>query len=225
MKLLIVDDEKAFADAVAAMLENEKYIVDKAYDGETGLDNALSNIYDLIILDIMLPGINGYDIVRQLRAHRINVPVIMLSAKSSLDDKIEGLDCGADDYLTKPFHSGELLARIRALSRRKDKIINDGISFGDISLDQFTLELTCSVSGSSIKLPSKEFLIMELFINNASKILSREQIAQKVWGFDCDCEYNNVEVYISFLRKKILFIKSSVKIRAVRGIGYVLEDQ
>ncbi|MDO5558660.1 MAG: response regulator transcription factor [Oscillospiraceae bacterium] len=224
MKILIVDDEKAFADAVAAMLEDENYQVGIAYDGESGLNEILTNIYDLIILDVMLPRINGYEIAKKLRCLKISVPVIMLSARSSLDDKIEGLDCGADDYLTKPFHSRELLARIRALTRRRDKIVNDSLAFGDISLNRYTLELECSNSGENIKLASKEYILMELFISNAGQILTREQIALKVWGYENNSEYNNVEVYVSFLRKKIGFIGSSVRIRAVRGVGYVLEE-
>ena len=222
MKLLIVEDEMQLADALSEILKRSKYSVDTVYNGIDGLDCALTGVYDCIILDIMLPGMNGLDILKNIRNERISTPVLLLTARSEIDDKINGLDCGADDYLTKPFVTGELLARIRALTRRKGELIDDD------RLDYNGLELirsTASVKwqGNDVKLSLKEYRIMEMLMANPRQILPKERIIEKIWGYESDVEYNNIEVYISFLRKKLVIISAPVQIKTARGIGYFLE--
>lgn len=222
MKLLVVEDETQLADALTEILKRNMYSVDTAYDGNSGLDNALTGLYDCIILDIMLPGMNGLDVLRNLRSAKINTPVLLLTARSEVEDKIKGLDIGADDYLTKPFVTGELLARIRALTRRKGEIVNENrMNFNGLALEKNT----CSISwgGSDVKLSLKEYQIMELLIANPKQILPKERIIEKIWGYESDVEYNNIEVYISFLRKKLAVISAPVQIKTARGIGYSLE--
>lgn len=176
----------------------------------------------MAILDVMLPEMNGFDIARSARKKGITTPILMLTAKAELDDKVTGLDSGADDYLTKPFMTKELLARIRALTRRALGT-NDGmLSFGDITLDTNTLSLTCTGNGQSVRLGEKEYKIMEYLISNKGQILTREQLALKIWGMESDAEYNNVEVYMSFTRKKLKFLNAKTEIKAVRGVGYEL---
>lgn len=222
MRILIVEDEVRLAEALVQIFIKEKYSADACYDGVSGLDNALTGIYDVIVLDIMLPKMNGLEVLRTLRANKIKTPVILLTAKDEVSDKVTGLDIGADDYLTKPFYTEELLARIRSLGRRNSDVICDNIlSFDDISLNISTYELMCGEK--SVKLGLKEFNIMELLIKNGSRILSKETLIEKIWGYESDAEYNNVEVYISFLRKKLSHIKSKVIIKTVRGVGYCLE--
>lgn len=223
MRILIVEDEEAIAEAVAHILEKNKYIVDISLDGESGYDNALSGIYDIMILDIMLPGMNGLDILREIRKKRINSPVLLLTAKDGLSDKVKGLDLGADDYLTKPFAMEELLARIRSLSRRTDHAVDNLLRYSDIALNILTYELSCGETSLSLGL--KEYSIMEYFLSNPGKVISKEKMIEKIWGYDSDAEYNNVEVYISFLRKKLRHINSSAAIKTVRGVGYRLEEQ
>jgi len=223
MKLLIKEDESQLADAVAEMAKRAGYLTDVAYDGATGLDHALTGIYDAIVLDIMLPELNGFDVLRKLREAKISTPVLLLTAKSEVRDKIAGLDHGADDYLTKPFHTGELLARLRALTRRQGEIVDDEMRCGDVTLSPRTYELTCA--GNSVRLGGKEYQIMEMLMRNQSQILPKERFIEKIWGFDSEAEYNNIEVYISFLRKKLSSIKSRAHIRSVRGAGYILEEQ
>lgn len=218
----MVEDEKGLADGLKTLLEKEGFSVDVIYDGISGLDYALSNIYDLIILDIMLPKLNGLEILREIRRQKIEVPVLMLTAKSEMEDIIKGLDCGADDYLTKPFNSGEFLARVRAHTRRKIEYVDTSLVFGDIRLNRNTLEL-CR-GNSSIKLGSKEFQLMECLIINSRRIVPRDMLCEKVWGPEDITEYNNVEVYISFLRKKLLHLHSDVQIRATRNVGYSIEE-
>jgi DNA-binding response OmpR family regulator len=222
MRILIVEDEVRLAEALVQIFMKEKYSADACYDGVSGLDNALTGIYDVIVLDIMLPKMNGLEVLRTLRANKIKTPVILLTAKDEVSDKVTGLDIGADDYLTKPFYTEELLARIRSLGRRNSDVICDNIlSFDDISLNISTYELMCGEK--SVKLGLKEFNIMELLIKNGARILSKETLIEKIWGYESDAEYNNVEVYISFLRKKLSHIKSKVIIKTVRGVGYCLE--
>lgn len=222
MRILIVEDEVALADALAQILYKNKYIADTCYDGESGLDNALTDIYDVIILDIMLPRMNGLDVLKNMRLNKISTPVILLTAKDEVSDKVKGLDLGADDYLTKPFATDELLARIRSIYRRKEKIIVENIlSHDDVTLNLSTYELECN--GNSVKLGLKEFSIMEFFLKNRGIVISKENLIEKIWGYESDAEYNNVEVYISFLRKKLAHIKSGVSIKTVRGVGYRLE--
>ena len=222
MRILIVEDEYSLADAVTAILKKEQYFVDAVYDGRDGLDYALSGIYDLILLDIMLPKMNGLDVLKEIRKNNISTPVMLLTAKSEIDDKIKGLDCGADDYLTKPFNKGELLARVRALTRRKGEIPSNELAFGDIILNQSTYELSCGTL--SVKLGAKEFRIMQMLMFAPKNIISKDEFIEKIWGYDSEAEYNSIEVYISFLRKKLGAIKSTVQIKASRGIGYYIEE-
>ncbi len=224
MRILLVEDEKGFAEALCTSLKTEHYVVDWAADGEEGLDLALSDVYDAIILDIMLPKMNGLEILSEIRKQSISTPVIMLTAKSELNDKITGLDTGADDYLTKPFHREELFARLRALTRRQttDSATPSEIAFGDIYMLQGRNELYCRKNGNTMTLNGKEFQLMEYLLRNGGQIVSREQIIEKVWGYDTEAEYNNVEVYISFLRKKLTFLKAETSIQTVRKLGYRL---
>ncbi|MBU3114067.1 response regulator transcription factor [Clostridium lacusfryxellense] len=222
MRILIVEDEIHLAEALTHILRKKNYTVDAAYDGELGLDNALSSIYDIIILDIMLPKVDGITILKEIRKEGISTPVILLTAKGEISDKIIGLDSGADDYLAKPFATEELLARIRALSRRKGELLpDDTLNFGDITLNTNTLNL--SSGKSDVKLTLKESNLLELLISRAKFATSKEIIIEKIWGFDSEVEHNHVEVYISFLRKKLVHLNSKVVINTVRGVGYILE--
>ncbi len=220
MRILLVEDEKRMAQALCEILRLEKYDVDHYANGIDGLTAIESNIYDIVILDVMLPEMNGYEIVRRARSKGIATPILMLTAKAELDDKVTGLDSGADDYLTKPFMTKELLARIRALSRRALGVTLGVLSFGDITLDTSTLTLSCTSNGQSVRLSEKEYRILEYLISNSGQILTREQLAVKIWGFENEAEYNNVEVYMSFTRKKLLFVEAKTEIKAVRGVGY-----
>jgi len=224
MKILVVEDEFSLADIISTKLKKENYDVDIALDGEDGLDYALSDIYDLIILDIMLPKINGIDILKEIRDNNINTKVIMLTAKSTLDDKLIGFSNGANDYLTKPFHIEELLARVNAQLRTGEKNIKkDTLIFGDIELNIRNSTITCIKNNESINISYKEMLILEYLINNSNQVISKEQIYDRIWGIDKDFESNNLEVYLSFVRKKMKSIDSDVNIKAIRGMGYKLE--
>lgn len=222
MRVLLVEDEKRMAQALCELLRLEKYQVDHCSNGLDGMAAIESNIYDIVILDVMLPGMNGYDIAKSVRSKGITTPILMLTAKAELDDKVTGLDSGADDYLTKPFMTRELLARLRALGRRKLGTTDGVLSYGDITLDTGTLTLSCTASGQSVRLSEKEYRILEYFVANSGQILTREQLAVKIWGYESDAEYNNVEVYMSFTRKKLAFVEAKTEIKAVRGIGYEL---
>lgn len=224
MRILIIEDEYALADVLRDRLKDENYCVDIALDGEEGLYQGMTGIYDVILLDIMMPKLDGLEVIQRLRKEGIDTPVLMMTAKSALEDKVTGLDHGADDYVTKPFEMDEILARIRALSRRKKELLTKQLSFGDLLLDQQQCQLTNITRQEHVKMGAKEFLLMEFFMANQEQILSREQITEKIWGFQSDAEYNNVEVYVSFLRKKIAYIHSGVQIKAVRGVGYRLEE-
>ncbi len=222
MKLLVVEDEEQLADALTEILKRDKYSVDTCYNGIDGLDNALTGVYDCIILDIMLPGMSGIEVLRNLRQEKINAPVLLLTARSEIEDKINGLDTGADDYLTKPFVTGELLARIRALTRRKGEIIDENrMDYNGLLLNKNTSSVIWQ--DNDVKLSLKEYQIMELLISNPKQILPKERIIEKIWGYESDVEYNNIEVYISFLRKKLSVISAPVQIKTARGIGYFLE--
>ncbi len=222
MRILIVEDELHLAEALAQILRRNNYTVDSVNDGESGLDNALSNIYDLIILDIMLPKMDGISMLKNIRKEGLSTPVILLTAKGEISDKVAGLDSGADDYLAKPFATEELLARIRALSRRKGEVLPDNtLEYGDIELNTATLKL--SKGDKDVKLILKESELLELLILRKNAVTPKEMIIEKLWGFDSEVENNNVEVYISFLRKKLLFLDSRVGINTIRGIGYALE--
>lgn len=222
MRLLLIEDEKRMAQALCEILRLEKYEVDHYVNGLDGLAAVESDIYDIVILDVMLPGMNGHEIARKARQRGIRTPILMLTAKAQLDDKVMGLDSGADDYLTKPFQTRELLARLRALGRRNINSPDGTLTYGDISLDTNTYMLSCTTGGQSIRLSEKEYRILEYLIANGGQILTREQFAVKIWGFNNEAEYNNVEVYMSFTRKKLSFVKAKTEIKAVRGVGYEL---
>lgn len=223
MRILIVEDEKGLSEALKAILEKNGYVTDAAYNGTDGLDFALSGIYDLILLDIMLPKISGLSVLKELRQHGFSVPVLLLTAKSEVEDKIKGLDTGADDYLTKPFDTGELLARVRALTRRKGDLVDDELRYADISLRRSTHELI--KGSSSIKLGFKEFQLLEILILNKNQIVLKDTLCEKVWGPDDGSEYNNVEVYVSFLRKKLSRLHADATIKSARNLGYTMEGE
>lgn len=223
MRLLIVEDEQGMAEGLRALLEKQGYITDLAFNGDSGLDNALTGLYDLIILDIMLPGRDGLSVLRELRRGGIDTPVMMLTARSSVADRIQGLDHGADDYLTKPFDTGEFLARVRALTRRNGMPLENEPSFGDIRLDRRKLELCRGCE--RLRLGPKEYQVMECLLLNKNQIVPRALLCEKVWGLLSEAEYNNVEVYISFLRKKLRALHSNVQILSIRNAGYHLEVQ
>ena len=222
MRALIVEDELRLAESLRDLLELEGWSADLCHDGETGLDNALTGIYDVILLDVMLPRMDGFTVLRKLRAERCATPVLMLTARGDVTDRVTGLDSGADYYLTKPFDSKELLACIRALTRRQPELrTDDALHFGDLRLEQTTFTLSCGER--SVRLSRKEFDMMELLMRNQKQILTKEQLLTKVWGYESDAEDNNVEVYISFLRRKLNHLHSAVKIKTVRLVGYCLE--
>ena len=225
MRILLAEDEKRMAAAVAALLRQEKYDVDHMADGASALEALESGIYDLAVLDVMMPELNGYEVVRRARARGVKTPILMLTAKSQLDDKVEGLDSGADDYLTKPFQTKELLARLRALGRRSASFQDESLRYGDLALDTQKAMLSCTASGQSVRLGEKELRILEYMFANRGQIMTREQLAVKIWGFENEAEYNNVEVYMSFTRKKLAFVGSAVEIKAVRGLGYELREK
>ena len=220
MRVLLVEDEKRMAQALCEILRQEKYDVDHCADGLEGLAAIEAGAYDLVVLDVMLPHKDGFSIAREARAKGIRTPILMLTAKSELDDTVTGLDCGADDYLTKPFRTRELLARLRALGRRSLRSADGALAFGDIELNRGASLLVCGEN--SVRLSEKEFRILEYLIANAGQILTRKRLAVKIWGYESDAEYNNVEVYMSFARKKLNFVKARTEIKAVRGVGYEL---
>ena len=222
MKLLLVEDEKQLSEALQQILIKNKYSVDAVYNGEEGLLYALSDVYDVIILDIMLPKLSGIEILKSIRKKGISTPVILLTAKATIEDKILGLDCGADDYLPKPFSTEELLARLRALTRRSGGFINENtLEFSDIKLNLSTYDM--EVKDNSITLTQKEFEILRYFMQRPKSVVSKDDLITKLWGYDSDVEYNNIEVYISFIRKKLAYVESNVKITTIRRVGYRLE--
>lgn len=222
MHILIVEDEYGLADAVSEILKKEKFNTTIVTNGEDGEYEALSGIYDLVILDVMLPKKNGFEILKSMKDEKVKTPVIMLTAKSEIEDKLEGLENGADDYITKPFHTRELLARVKAVLKRT----NDVDKLNILEFEKLKLNLdTCQMeyNKNSITINGKELELLQLLMINKTQIVDRETIASKIWGYDCDAEYNNVEVYITFIRRKLKLLKSNIKIKAVRGIGYKLE--
>lgn len=224
MRILFVEDEPSIAEAVASLLKKQYYSVDLAFDGETGLDYAASGVYDILVLDIMLPKIDGITLLKTLRKQNIRTPIIMLTAKSEVDDKVLGLDAGADDYLTKPFQMKELLARIRSLGRRKDlDYQEDQLAFGNVGLDRNELQL--ATPSNQVVLSPKEMKLMELFLSRPKVILSKETIINKIWGFDPDVEENRVEIYVSLLRKKLTLLEADIGIRTIRNAGYILQSK
>lgn len=225
MNVLLVEDSYMLADTLVSALKQEHFMVDVAYNGLDGYDMASSGIYDVAVLDLMLPQLNGYEVLKKLRQKKNSIPILVLSAKSELDDKVLAFEYGADDYLTKPFEIKELIMRILALSRRKGEVQGNVLNCGNLNLDLRTCTMTNSETQQSVQLAGKEFQLMEYFLNNQNQIISREQIIERIWGFNSNSEYNNVEVYVSFLRKKISFIHANMRIRAVRGIGYTAEAE
>ena len=224
MRILVAEDNVLLADTLADALTKEKYIVDVVHDGKAGYEHAVSGIYDLMILDVMLPQMNGCEVLSRMRTEGQELPVLILSAKAELEDKIQGFESGADDYVTKPFEIRELLMRIQAILRRRgaQEIVN--LQAGDLVLDNSACEIRNERTGKTMKIAGKEMQLLELFLLNPNQVLEREQIVTKIWGFESDAEYNNVEVYVSFLRRKFNDRRVKVKIRAVRGVGYILEE-
>lgn len=223
MKILVVDDEVKLADALGELFRRNKFVVDVVYDGEDGLFYAKNGDYDVVVLDVMMPKMDGYEVVSRLRQNKNNVPVLMLTAKDEVSSRVKGLDCGADDYLTKPFASEELLARVRALTRRQAEMVFDELSFCDVTLNTSNYTLRCGQK--TVSLGNKEYEIMRLLLSNPAQVISKDTIISKVWGLDCDITENNVEAYMSFLRKKLFFIGSKVTILTKRLLGYYLEKE
>ena len=221
MQILVVEDEKHLAEALGQILGEKKYMVDLAFDGRDGLDMALSGIYDVIILDVMLPKMNGIEVAQSLRREKISTPILMLTAKDQISDKVKGLDAGADDYMTKPFSPEELHARVRALTRRQGEVLLEELSYEDLTLNLSSCDLCCGEK--SVHLNFKEFEIMKILLSNAQNVTTKDDLIVKVWGYDSNAVDNNVEVYISFLRKKLDFIGTKVEIVSLRKIGYRLE--
>ena len=222
MRVLIVEDEKRLAQALGQIMEEQHYQVDIVYDGADGLDYALSGQNDIVILDVMLPKKDGFEVVHELREHKISTPVLMLTARDDISDKVQGLDCGADDYMTKPFSPEELLARIRALSRRQGDVLLEDIHWADLTLKLSSRTLHCGAK--SVSLGFKEFEVLKILLANPNGIVSKEELIVKVWGSDSNAEDNNVEAYISFLRKKFYYLGSRAGIGTVRKVGYHLEE-
>lgn len=221
MRLLLAEDEKALSRALTTILKHNHYSVDAVYNGQDALDYLETDIYDGVILDIMMPKVDGITVLKRLRAAGNRVPVLMLTAKSEVDDRVLGLDCGADDYLTKPFAAKELLARIRVMTRRQTGAVDAVLSFQDISLNRATFELASGES--SIRLANKEFQMMELLLEHPGQVISTERFMEKIWGYDSDAELNVVWVNVSYLRKKLNKLNAGVQIKVVRNAGYLLE--
>ena len=223
MRLLLAEDEKDLSKALCAVLKHNNYSVDPVYNGNDALDYGLCENYDGIILDLMMPGKNGLEVLEQLREKGISTPVLILTAKAEVEDRIVGLDKGADDYLTKPFAMGELLARIRAMTRRKSEFSPNLLQLGNLSLNRETFEL--STEHGSFRLVNKEFQMIEMLMNNPNRLISTEQFMERIWGYDTEAEINVVWVYISYLRKKLSSLNANLEIKATRGVGYTLEEK
>lgn len=224
MKILIIEDEYSLADAISETLKKQNFITNIITDGEEGENEALTGAYDLILLDIMLPNKNGFKILESLQREKIETPVIILTAKSEIYDKLNGLENGADDYITKPFHMKELIARVKVVLKRKNGVKDLSIiQYEDLSLNLRNGKISCQ--NNEMTISGKELELLEILMINKKQTISRETLANKIWGYNSDTEYNNVEVYISFLRKKLKLLKSKVEIKTVRGIGYILEVQ
>lgn len=221
MRILLAEDEKELSRALVAILKHNNYSVDAVYNGQDALDYIDTGLYDGIVLDIMMPKVDGITVLKTIRKQGNSVPVILLTAKSEIDDRVLGLDSGADDYLTKPFSTKELLARIRAMTRRKTETTDSVLTFGNIRLDRTTFELSSSVN--TIKLANKEFQMLEMLMTTPCKIISNEVFMEKIWGYDSDTELSVVWVYISYLRKKLASLNADIQIKATRNRGYSLE--
>ena len=223
MRVLLVEDERSLSAAIVKMLRREHFEADAAYTGPEGLDDALSGGYDAIILDVMLPGMDGFAILQEVRRQGITTPVLMLTARGELEDRVRGLMSGADYYLPKPFEQEELIACLRAITRRREEKPVMSLSCGGVSLSPADGHLSCAETGNSVKLGAKEYQMMELFLRNPQQILPKETLLDRVWGLESDSDYNALEVYVSFLRKKLSFIGAKVRLKATRGVGYSLE--
>ncbi|WP_305133106.1 response regulator transcription factor [Thomasclavelia cocleata] len=224
MNILIIEDEYSLADAIAEILKKEKFNINIQTNGEDGENETLTGNYDLILLDVMLPQKNGFEILTSLRKAKIKTPIIMLTAKSEMSDKLNGLENGADDYITKPFSTRELIARIKIILKRANDIEDTSIlEFGDLTLDIKNAKVKCK--DNEIQISGKELELLEQLLINKNQVSIRENLAQRIWGYENDSEYNNVEVYITFLRRKLNLLQSKVKVKAVRGIGYKLEEK
>lgn len=224
MKILIIEDEYSLADAISETLKKQNFVTNIITEGEEGENEALTGVYDLILLDIMLPNKDGFKILESLQREKIETPIIILTAKSEIYDKLNGLENGADDYITKPFHMKELVARIKVVLKRKNDVKDLSIiQYEDLSLNLKNGKISCK--NNEITINGKELELLEILMINKKQTVSRESLANKIWGYNSDTEYNNVEVYISFLRKKLKLLKSKVEIKTVRGIGYILEGQ
>lgn len=221
MRLLLAEDEIELSRALTAIFKHNNYSVDAVYNGNDALDYLLSDVYDGAILDIMMPGMDGLTVLKKVRAEGIATPVLLLTAKSEIDDRVEGLDSGADDYLTKPFAVKELLARIRAMTRRQGESTDSVLTFGNVSLDRSTFEL--STPSGSVRLANKDFQMMEMHMANPGQIIPSDRFIEKIWGYDSEAEMNVVWVYISNLRKKLTNLNSDISIKASRNLGYLLE--
>ena len=223
MRLLLAEDEKILSDALVTILTHSGYSVDAVYNGRDALDYLENGGYDGAVLDIMMPKMDGLTVLRHIREEGMTLPVLMLTAKAEIDDRVTGLDSGADDYLTKPFDSKELLARIRAMTRRHPELQDTVLQFGGLSLDR--AGFTLSGAGETVRLSTKEFQMMELLMGNPGQVVPTERFLEKIWGYDSEAEINVVWVYISGLRKKIAHLGAEVQIRAARGVGYSLEEK
>lgn len=224
MRILLVEDEKPLSAAICKVLRRENYLVDPVYTGTDGLEYLLSGVYDGVILDVMLPGMDGFTLLQTLREQKNSIPVLMLTARGGLEDRLTGLQSGADYYLPKPFDFRELLACLNAITRRGADTKICQLSFGDLVLDPNSGVLTCTQTGQRVKLGTKEYQLMELFLRNPKQLLPRENIVERVWGFEGEAEYNNLSVYLSFLRRKMSFVGTKTEIKALRGRGYRLEE-
>ena len=221
MRILIVEDEVRLAETLRQLLEDQRYQADVVYDGADGVDYGLAGQYDLIILDVMLPKVDGFQVAQRLRSAHISTPILMLTARDDVSDKISGLDCGADDYMTKPFDTGELMARVRALTRRQGEVLSDVLTAGNLWRDCSARLL--SAGERAVRLGFKEFEVLRLLMVNSGAVVTKETLISKIWGLDSEAEDNNVEVYISFLRKKLVYLNSTVSISTVRKVGYFLD--
>ena len=222
MRILLVEDEILLSNAIKAILERNGFLTETVYDGISAVDYARGTVYDLIILDVMLPKLDGFEVLQTLRKNNVETPILMLTAKSTIADKVTGLNKGADDYMTKPFHPDELLARVGALTRRKGSVVLSELSYLDITLDFNAALLVCG--GESVQLSKKEFEVLKVFLYNPTMTITIDMLIDKVWGAESDVTDNNVEVYISFIRKKLKYLHSKVLIKKIQCLGYRLEE-
>lgn len=223
MRILIVEDSYSLADTLQTALKNENYIVDAVFDGSDGYEYGRTGIYDIIILDLMLPKMDGYQVIKKLKDEKVYTPILILSAKSELDDKVKGFEVGADDYLTKPFEIKELIMRVNAIVKRNYNLQSQNLICNNMSLDIKSCQMINTDTGKSIRISGKELQLLEMLMYNQRQVLTKEQITEKIWGYESNAEYNNVEVYVSFIRRKLKQLNCNVTINSVRGVGYSLE--